>query len=74
MNVKLTQDLREVFEILPPAEWHDLFERMRQQEYGKLHGSPTQETLTALPIRVNLLDELEEFFLRARQTKTTEKQ
>jgi len=70
VNVIIPEEIKECIDLASPREWSGFFEEMRQAEYRGLRSPDTsQQTLTELPVRVRLLDELEELFLRTRQTK-----
>lgn len=70
MNVAISDTMRDVLKEIPDAELKDWFERARQEQYQLLRvkGESATFTLTDVQARVILLDELEEYFQRARKT------
>lgn len=72
MNVPVTDIIIEVFRAAPKAEWQNLFEEMRQQEFSRIRSQP-EEQLTHIQQRVKLLDELEIFILQASQVAPSAK-
>jgi alcohol dehydrogenase class IV len=71
MNIQVSELVQEAVKTLGEHDIHDLFEDIRQQEYAtvRIVTDNNTEHLTMIQNRVNLLDELEMFFLQVRGSK-----
>lgn len=73
MNFPVSETILDAIGVSHPTDWGQFFELMRQAEYQRIRGV-TGSDLTDIPVRVILIDEMEEFFLRLRSTPHTRKQ
>lgn len=68
----LSEPVLDAIDSISPSDWHEFFELCRQQTYVLIRSAPESE-LTAIQGRVKLLDEMEQLFVSARQSKPSSK-
>lgn len=66
---EVSQDIHEAIFTIPANQWNVFFENLRQLEYRQLGLESPTIPLTDIPVRVKMLNELENSFVQLANKK-----